>query len=103
MATSCAQGNCLVMCLATSTTSVAAGGLINGSVMVTLRPEGGTPALDTGNNIVPSKRVLRPRDSSCKDASERGHAVKGTRAGPVGSKGNIENGSTVFGNGVDVG
>jgi hypothetical protein len=109
--TSCAKlepGNGLGACLATSATLVAPGGLMvficcNGEAMVTLRPEGGTPALDTGDKIVPSKWALPPRDPSCKDVSERGHAIKGARAGPVGSKGNIETGDAVFGSGADVG
>lgn len=111
MATSCAKlgpRNWLGTCLATSATLVAAEGLTvlilcNGEVMVTLRPEGGPPALGTGDEIVPSKRALSPRgDSSCKDVSERRHAVKGARAGPVGGKGNIETGGAVFGSGADV-
>lgn len=96
--------NWLGTCLAT--TLVATAGLMffcNGEATVTLGPEGGTPALDTGDEIVPSKRALPPRDSSCKDVSERGHAVKGARAGPVGGKGNIETGGAVFRSGANVG
>jgi hypothetical protein len=82
-------GNWLGACLETC----------NGDVVVTLRPEGGTPALDTGDEIVPSKRALPPHDDSpCKEVSE-----EGARAGPVGGKGNIETGGAVFGSGADVG
>lgn len=66
--------------------------------MVTVRPERGTPALDNGDEIMPS-----PRDSSCEDVSERGHAVKGARASLVGGKGNIEAGGAVFESGAAVG
>jgi hypothetical protein len=105
VATSCAKlgpGNWLGTCLATPATLVAAGGLMvlnfgNGEVMVTLRPEGGIPAFDAGDEIVPSKQAFLPRDSPCEDVSERGHAVKGVRAGPVGGEGNIEAGGAVFG------
>lgn len=69
----------------------------NGEVMVTLRPGGRIPAFDAGDEIVPSKRAFPPRDSPCEDMSERGHAVKGARAGPVGGEGNIETGGAVFG------
>ena len=67
--------------------------------MVTLRPERGTSTLDAGDEIVPSKRAFPTRDSACEDVPERGHAVKGARAGPVGlgGEGNIEDGSTEFG------
>jgi hypothetical protein len=77
----------------------------NGEVMVTLRPEGGTPALGAGDEIVPSssKRAFSSRDSPCEDVSERGHADKGARAGPVSANGNIETGSAVFESCADVG
>ena len=76
----------LLMCSATSGTLVAAGGLMvlifcNGEVMATLRPEGGTPALDTGDEIVPSKRALSLRDFSCKGVSEIRSGADGTTAG----------------------
>jgi hypothetical protein len=35
----------------------------NGEVMVTLRPEGGAPALAAGDEIMPSKRAFFPHDS----------------------------------------
>ena len=77
MATSYAKarsGNWPGTCPATSATFVSVGGLVvliccNGEVMITLRPKGGTPVLDGR------------------------HAVRGARAGPVGSKGNKEIGS----------
>jgi hypothetical protein len=68
-----------------------------GEVMDTLRPERGTPALDAGDEIVPSEQAFPTRDSACEDVLERGHAVKGARASPVGCEGNIETGGTVFG------
>ena len=74
----------------------------NGEVMVTLRPKGGTPALDTGDEIVPSKQALSLRDTSCKGVSEMRHAVIGARVGPVGGKDNIETGGEVLGSGADV-
>ena len=75
----------------------------NEEAMVTLRPKGGTTALDTGIEIVPSRQTLPSCNSSCKGASERRHAVKGARAGPIRGKGIIETGGAVFGSGVDVG
>lgn len=91
--------------MATSGTGVAAGGLAmlicNGEVMPTLRPEGGAPTLvGTGNEIVHSKWALPPRDSFCKDVSERGHAVEGARADLGGG---TETGGAMFESGADVG
>ena len=84
MATSCAKlvpGNWPGTGLATSGTLFTAGGLgmlifCNGEVMVTLKSEGGIPALGTGDGIEPLKQGLFSRNSSRKDVSENGHAGK---------------------------